>query len=234
MAFKWNLFLFALIFVVFFFSFRNKSEKSFTNEDKLVKTFENRYLLQNSSSLKFSNLANEIQILLIFSKAENNSHLQNSFDVMLNSLLKFAGDDLRFHIVGDEFGRDRVGNMLKSFSKHKHYRYETYDIDNLTKEIMEKLNSNFLSYFRHSVGAYYGNELFFLSLIMHEFQSFKHLKRVIKVDCDLKFMANINDLWKHFEYFNEQQLIGLVNEQSPVYRHVFGAFRNQNKGTICC
>lgn len=68
--------------------------------------------------------------------------------------------------------------------------------------------------------------------MLHEFNEFKTVKRIIKIDTDLKILADVQELWTFFDKFHESNLIGLALEQSPVYRHVFSAFRSENKGTV--
>lgn len=80
-----------------------------------------------------------------------------------------------------------------------------------------------------SSGAYYSDYLFFLSLVSH--QVLPQLHKVILLDCDLKFNADIYQLYKHFSLFTQHNIIGIAREAQPVYRHTFNMYRNLHKDT---
>lgn len=78
-----------------------------------------------------------------------------------------------------------------------------------------------IRYFRHSATSYYGDNLFFISIVMGELKAFKDIPRIIMLDSDLRFKGDIADLWDQFDDFSEQAVMGIAHEQQPVYRHVF-------------
>ena len=85
------------------------------------------------------------------------------------------------------------------------------------------------SYFSYKPGAYYSDALFFLSIVIH--RVLPHLKKVIVLDADLKFNADIKHLFEEFDKFSETNIIGIARENQPVYRHALHMYRNENKGT---
>ena len=101
------------------------------------------------------------------------------------------------------------------------------DIDSLVKQVHETV-SEMQKYFTSS-GAYYSDALFFLSLVSH--RVLPQFKRLIMMDCDLKFDGDIYELYKHFSRFTEDNVIGIAREAQPVYMHTFNMYRNKNKDT---
>uniref|UniRef100_H2Z3T5 Xyloside xylosyltransferase 1 n=1 Tax=Ciona savignyi TaxID=51511 RepID=H2Z3T5_CIOSA len=55
--------------------------------------------------------------------------------------------------------------------------------------------------------------------------------RMVQLDVDLKFKTNIRDIWSEFKYFKKETLIGIANENQPVYRHLMWKFRAEYPGT---
>lgn len=80
-------------------------------------------------------------------------------------------------------------------------------------------------YFMYKPGAYYSDSLFFFSIIMHKV----FVKdRIILLDVDLKFKADIVELETHFDSFLAGNIIGIAKEQQPVYRHIFHMYRKEH------
>lgn len=51
------------------------------------------------------------------------------------------------------------------------------------------------------------------------------------LDCDLKFNADIYQLYNHFSQFSKDNVIGIAREAQPVYRHNLHMYRNKIKDT---
>ncbi|ETE60493.1 Xyloside xylosyltransferase 1 [Ophiophagus hannah] len=81
-----------------------------------------------------------------------------------------------------------------------------------TVEAMQKL-------FSAGAGSYYGDSLFFLSVAMHHLMP-REVSRVIQVDLDVEYRANIRELFQEFDNFPEGAVIGIAREMQPVYRYV--------------
>ena len=56
--------------------------------------------------------------------------------------------------------------------------------------------------------------------------------RLIFVDVDTEFRNSVEKLNQQFEYCDDQQLLGLAPELSPVYRHILYVYRNQHKTSL--
>ena len=102
------------------------------------------------------------------------------------------------------------------------------DIDSLVKDVHD-IVSEMQKYFSYKPGAYYSDSLFFMSLVVHRVLPDMH--RVIMLDCDLKFNADIKDLFDRFESFTETNIMGIARDGQPVYKHNFHMYINKNKGT---
>jgi hypothetical protein len=88
---------------------------------------------------------------------------------------------------------------------------------NVERDLPDEL----LNYFRSGEQTYYGQKLFYISIILHRLQQFSDLHKCIMIDSDLKFNADIHELWKEFDTFKSTELLALAYEQQPVYRNIF-------------
>lgn len=51
------------------------------------------------------------------------------------------------------------------------------------------------------------------------------------IDCDLKFKADIQELYERFQLFTETNILGIGRDMQPVYRHTFWSYRGKHPGT---
>jgi len=70
-------------------------------------------------------------------------------------------------------------------------------------------------HFSEKPGAYYNHPLFFLSVAMHRLLP-KSVDRAIMLDADLKFLGDIAQLYKHFDEFDDTNVIGIAHDAQPV------------------
>jgi len=70
-------------------------------------------------------------------------------------------------------------------------------------------------HFSYKSGAYYNHALFFLSVAMHRIMP-DSIDRVIMLDADLKFLADIAKLYRHFDEFGYTNIVGIGHEAQPV------------------
>ena len=59
----------------------------------------------------------------------------------------------------------------------------------------------------------------------------KSLHRVIMLDVDLKFTDDIKKLYRYFQLFNEENVMGIAREMQPVYRDFLSEYRSENSET---
>ncbi|CAE1264753.1 XXYLT1 [Acanthosepion pharaonis] len=107
--------------------------------------------------------------------------------------------------------------------------FVTLDIDNLTGLLLNIIHG-LQQFFSSKQDTYYSQSLFFLSLAIHRIMP-STLKKLIMLDVDLKFEADIAQLFGHFDRFADTNIIGIAREMQPVYRHIFHAYRDENPGT---
>jgi len=69
--------------------------------------------------------------------------------------------------------------------------------------------------FSYQPGAYYNHVLFFLSTAMHRVMP-KSVQRIIMLDADLKFVGDIAELYKHYDMFRDDNIIGIARDAQPV------------------
>lgn len=94
-----------------------------------------------------------------------------------------------------------------------------------------ELLGDVVKYFRYSSTSYYGDNLFFISIVLHRLAQFRDLAQVVMLDSDLKFLDDIRNLHAHFRRFSDLQLVGIAREAQPTYRHIFSSYRSTNPGT---
>uniref|UniRef100_A0A8C6YW43 Xyloside xylosyltransferase 1 n=1 Tax=Nothoprocta perdicaria TaxID=30464 RepID=A0A8C6YW43_NOTPE len=104
-----------------------------------------------------------------------------------------------------------------------------HDVDVLTEQLLPVVEA-MQRHFSAGQGTYYSDAIFFLSVAMHRIMP-KEITRIIQVDLDVKYKANIRDLFEEFDKFKEGAVIGIAREMQPVYRHTFWQYRRENPNT---
>ncbi|XP_019388097.1 PREDICTED: xyloside xylosyltransferase 1 [Crocodylus porosus] len=104
-----------------------------------------------------------------------------------------------------------------------------HDVDVLTEKLFPIVEA-MQKHFSAGSGTYYSDSIFFLSVAMHRIMP-KEIHRMIQVDLDLKYKANIRDLFEEFDKFPPGAVIGIAQEMQPVYRHTFWQYRRENPQT---
>ncbi|XP_019358614.1 PREDICTED: xyloside xylosyltransferase 1 [Gavialis gangeticus] len=104
-----------------------------------------------------------------------------------------------------------------------------HDVAVLTEKLFPIVEA-MQKHFSAGSGAYYSDSIFFLSVAMHRIMP-EEIHRMIQVDLDLKYKANIRDLFEEFDKFPPGAVIGIAREMQPVYRHTFWQYRRENPQT---
>ena len=86
-------------------------------------------------------------------------------------------------------------------------------------------------YFSAKPGTYYSQALFYVSVRLPELVP-ANVDRLIFVDADTEFRDGPDKLAAHFDDFDEDQLLGLAPELTPVYRHILYIYRHRHKSTL--
>ncbi|XP_030842708.1 xyloside xylosyltransferase 1-like [Strongylocentrotus purpuratus] len=172
-------------------------------------------------------------VLQTLTNTDRLPHLKKRFEVCLKSILDKSSVDLLFFFVVDGPSKIYLETALQDItnqhiSKAK-FQFIFLDIDALAKELaplvemmQEQIQGNH---------PYYKDAIFFLSTMLHKELLPEYVHRVIMLDTDLVFMSDIKELFEHFDHFQGDNIMGVVHEQQPVYRHIFSLYRSQNPGT---
>ncbi|KAK3597801.1 hypothetical protein CHS0354_006171 [Potamilus streckersoni] len=166
-------------------------------------------------------------VIITFTNAANNYGLQEKFRITVKSLFRFSSVPINLYILGDEQSKTIVSDILRDVVTNPLDKMELLhlDINNLTKKV-HNIVQEMQKHFSYKPGAYFSDALFFFSIASHVV--LPDLDRVIMLDADLKFNADIKQLWNLFEKFSNKCIIGIARENQPVYRHTFHMYRNAN------
>lgn len=115
--------------------------------------------------------------------------------------------------------------MLSKFFLY--FQISLYDVNVLLKPLKDLIDF-IRPYFSFKQGAYYSDGLFYISIGLFKVMP---LKKVIIVDADVKFLDDIQNLYRYFDEFPSEAIIGIAREQQPVYRHVLYEYRRLNINT---
>lgn len=173
-----------------------------------------------------------VDVLMTFTKAEKNLGLQSKFKLCISSMLHHATGSVNLNVVGDKASRDIADSIIKKLpgEDKKKVKVFLHDMEPIARGVTELL-ADLIKYFRYSPDSYYGDNLFFISTVLHSLAQFKNAQKMIMLDSDLKFKDDIANLNAYFSEFSDTELIGIARDGQPVYRHVFSAYRSKNKGT---
>uniref|UniRef100_A0A493THT1 Xyloside xylosyltransferase 1 n=1 Tax=Anas platyrhynchos platyrhynchos TaxID=8840 RepID=A0A493THT1_ANAPP len=176
-----------------------------------------------------------LHLLVLFTKAERGPSLRDKARAALRSLLRHGrlgrGDALRLHLVTDRNSRDIAEGLLRDELGRAAFPHQiiTHDVNELTEKLFPIVEA-MQKHFSAGTGTYYSDSIFFLSVAMHRIMP-PEITQIIQVDLDLKYKANIRDLFEEFDSFKEGAVIGIAREMQPVYRHTFWQYRRENPKT---
>ncbi|XP_042676947.1 xyloside xylosyltransferase 1 [Centrocercus urophasianus] len=176
-----------------------------------------------------------LHLLMMFTKVERSPALSGKGQAALRSLLRHGrlrrGDGLHLHLVTDSASRDIGEELLRDAMRGAAFRYQViiHDVSELTEKLFPIVEA-MQKHFSAGSGTYYSDSIFFLSVAMHRIMP-KEITQIIQVDLDLKYKANIRDLFEEFDNFQEGAVIGIAREMQPVYRHTFWQYRRENPQT---
>ncbi|XP_053160301.1 xyloside xylosyltransferase 1 isoform X2 [Hemicordylus capensis] len=179
--------------------------------------------------------AAELHVALVLAKAERNAALRGKAEVALRSLVRWGKLEprqaLALHLLSDAPSKALGKELLRGALRGAPFQYKVifHDVDVLTEKVLPVVE-NMQKLFSAGSGTYYSDSIFFLSVAMHRIMP-KEISRLIQVDLDVEFRANIRELFEEFENFPEGAVIGIAREMQPVYRHLFWQYRQEHPGT---
>ncbi|RWS06962.1 Xyloside xylosyltransferase 1-like protein [Dinothrombium tinctorium] len=116
-----------------------------------------------------------------------------------------------------------VNSICDRLKPRTSVRFHIHNIDDIIayiKHLLPNLQTNFGSSL---------NPLFFVSLILHRY--FVNIERLIVIDVDIKVKTSLQELESKFDEFSNSAMIGIANEQQPIYRHLLYKYRSQRNRT---
>lgn len=174
----------------------------------------------------------DYHVLMMFTKADRSPSLQAKGRIALSSMLRLAKLDsnevLNVHLVSEEASKEVAKKLLRELLPGAACRCKVifHDVGILTEKLFPVVEA-MQKHFSAGSGTYYGDAIFFLSVAMHQIMP-QEISRIIQLDLDLKYTANIRELFEEFDRFPPGAVIGLAREMQPVYRHTFWQFRREN------
>ncbi|GAU95845.1 hypothetical protein RvY_07390 [Ramazzottius varieornatus] len=170
-----------------------------------------------------------VPVVVIFTSADRNWTLVHKLIRCLRSMFAFATAPVNLIFISDRKSFDVAESVIKRnvTSDKARVRISFLDLEDallITAKDIQPLQERF-----RSNDSSYSHNVFLLSIVMHKLLPFHH--QVLYVDVDIAFQADFSLLFKHFERFSPDQLIGLAYEQQPVYRHALESFRTTHPNT---
>ncbi|CDW55640.1 Glyco transf 8 domain containing protein [Trichuris trichiura] len=171
-----------------------------------------------------------VGIMLTFYNGQNNPKLLNNFLKCVTSLMLHSSSFINLHVITDKFGKRFIQESVSAgLLNNSNFQVTFYDKEEIAARTSELLGAQFYKHFRRSERAQYGHDLYFTSIVSHKI--FPNISRLIFLDVDLKFRADVKQLHNLFDQFNEEHIIGLALEQQPVYLNIFSTYRDANPST---
>ncbi|GAB1608136.1 xyloside xylosyltransferase 1-like [Argonauta hians] len=175
----------------------------------------------------------QINIFLTFTNIEQNTRLKDKLEICVTSILRYSTSNLVIFIIGDSYSHQVAAEILSKASLAVHprsnYQLISVDIESLSRQLHGTLK-DIRSHFSSKPGDYYGADLFFVSMALHQVLP-SLLHKVIMMDIDVKLQADVGQLFAHFDRFNKDNVIGIAHEMQPVYRHILYNYRKENPQT---
>ena len=155
----------------------------------------------NSSVNLRINLGEPVEVAFTCFEIPSNSQLV----LAINSMLYFSKTTIHLHIIGDDLTTKTVRDLLR----RKHRVSATF------YSLPRRFKSRFISWIPNShYSKHYGLIKLFLSEILPE-----NLTKIVVLDTDVVFNADINDLWRLFSMFDNDQVLGLGENLSAYYQN---------------
>ncbi|RUS69311.1 hypothetical protein EGW08_022928 [Elysia chlorotica] len=188
------------------------------------------YSCQNIESIPFRHTG-ELHLMFIFHNAEPHGTLQRNFLRCVDSIFDKTSKPfakITCHIIGDlksfQVAKD-VFRELRLYNLVKLEHHSNTALAEKARLLLAPLLQG-LSVRRH----HFSDPLFFISTVLHRLLP-RNISRLILLDIDLVFKADVAGLLSLFDRFTGAQVVGIARENQPVYRHVFSEYRQRHQGT---
>lgn len=147
----------------------------------------------------------------------------------LGSILDHTSSPMHFHVLLDSPSKMRISRTLSKLmiDKNKKFKVSYHFLEPLSIHFEDTIKLFRHYFFTKDVGRY-DDDIFFISQIFHKMRPFKTLDKLIMLDLDTKFRANILELWSQFDAFKTTELMAMAYDQQPQYRYDFALYRAKN------
>lgn len=171
-------------------------------------------------------------IHMYFALTNVNPDREQLFSRYANSLLRHTQSHLHIHAIVDEGGRATVSKAIPNGKRESGavITVEFYDVYETAKQV-ELIVDTLRHHFSSGKRSYYHNPIFFLPIALHTVLP-ESIKKIIVLDTDMEFRADIKFLYANFDKFAPSNIMGLAFDQQPVYRHILHMYRAQHPGTL--
>ncbi|XP_013095172.2 xyloside xylosyltransferase 1-like [Biomphalaria glabrata] len=191
-------------------------------------------LLERAKTPK-SFMDSEHLIMFLFSNADGNKQLQNSFTMCLTSLFSKASNPqaLHFYIAGDVesyyIAKTVIQSIANKFGIHNQILVSYQNISQLEDNVLDIIHT-----VRQQISSgkehRFSSPLFYLSIILHKVMP-HNISQIILLDVDLVIASDISKLFSLFNNFDQEQAIGIARENQPVYQTTLWEYRKNNPKT---
>ncbi|XP_023210796.1 xyloside xylosyltransferase 1-like isoform X1 [Centruroides sculpturatus] len=230
--FKIPFFLCIVCVVYLLFQSKDFKAKYQTRSDQYTvfnSTVFNASSVIESYKFHWSNSSQSIEIVMLFTHVQDHIRMKDKLIICLSSLFEHTTTPLHILLITDDsslpIARDVLLEVTAKYSNK--LQVDFYHVDNVVDPLHEMV-SYMQPHFTYKEGAYYSDALFFLSIGIH--RVFPH-KKLIMMDIDIKFLSDVKELHSHFKKFGSNAVIGIAQEQQPVYRHLLHIYRRKNPST---
>lgn len=198
------------------------------NNDTAVRTLD-RFQL-TGPNVATVNSKEIIDVLIVFTRAHKIRNLREKLSICLTSLFARSSAPLHLRLVTDRASQEVARQVLTDASAESSVSIlvDLLDVEDVASPL-EEMVSYLQPHFSNPFG-YYQGALFFLSMGLHRVF---HMARILLLDVDLELRSDIALLHSHFRRFPPRAVVGIAQEQQPVYRHVFHKFHKEHPETRC-
>lgn len=191
-------------------------------------------LVYNNSGVSSTPEAINLDLAVIFCNVKEKQALKWNFRKMIKSLIGHSSKNIsiHFHLVTDPSSLEIAKEVIhhEADKKRLNVQISAYYIQTFAEQFATTIET-LQQYFSAKPGTYYSQALFYVSVRLLDLIP-TNVDRLVFVDVDTEFRDALTNLYGHFEYFTDDQLLGLAPELSPVYRHILYLYRNRHKATL--
>lgn len=139
-------------------------------------------------------------------------------------ILLYTSAPIHFHIVSDEQSSQVIDTVMEGVQPQasKGYTYTVEMIDDVSDQVMEHLETIAPHFKLTELKEHVINHWLPLILPWH----YDHLNRLIFINNQMKFRADVLELYEYFDRFESEQLMGLALAQNAPFASGFAVYRH--------